>query len=58
MLNIQSKPKQVDVHFYVRPEYAQKVDALVAAHKEVNPNTTRGRVLEALVDFFLEHQKS
>jgi len=58
VLNIQSKTKQVDIHFYVRPEYAQKVDALVAEYKKVDPDTTRGRVLEALVDFFLEHQKS
>ena len=50
MLEIKQKEKQADVHFYVKQEYADKIDALCA-----ETGASRGRVLEALVDFYEEN---
>jgi hypothetical protein len=50
MLDIKPKEKQADVHFYVRQAYADKIDELCK-----QTGASRGRVLEALIDFYEEH---
>lgn len=50
MLDIKPKEKQADVHFYVRQAYADKIDELCE-----QTGASRGRVLEALIDFYEEH---
>jgi hypothetical protein len=46
-LNVVRREKQVDVHFYIRPGYAQTIDDMAD-----KLGVSRGRVLEALVDHY------
>ena len=46
-LEIKKRPRQVDLHFYVAPEYAEFINK-----RTEETGHSRGRVLEALIDLY------
>lgn len=46
-LEIKKRPRQVDLHFYVAPEYAEFINK-----RAEETGHSRGRILEALIDLY------
>jgi hypothetical protein len=53
MLPVKPKQVQKDVHFYMGEKYVEQLDSLCKQH-----SVGRGRILEALIDFYVQENKS